>query len=179
MLKGSKHSPASRAKMSTRSGQVPWNKGLKTGIAPSNKGCFGPYSVSGVYQIECAGELYIGSSKNIRIRWNGHKTELRKGLHDNAKLQALFQKHGVWAFKLKILEVVPEEGLVAAEQKWMDELRPTLNAVLKAGNVGRPPGVWTAAQREAARSKKLGSKHSAVAKSKIAAAARRMWGKRA
>ena len=38
---------------------------------------------SGIYQIRCRanGKIYVGSAVTLRARWDGHRRELRKGLH--------------------------------------------------------------------------------------------------
>ncbi|QIW88501.1 hypothetical protein [Pseudanabaena phage PA-SR01] len=44
---------------------------------------------SGIYQIinKENGKIYIGSTLNFKMRFRGHKSELRRGIHGNAHLQ--------------------------------------------------------------------------------------------
>jgi len=59
---------------------------------------------SGVYLIRCIpiDVFYVGSTKNFSRRWyKEHLLELRKGVHDNARLQADWNTYGETAFSFE------------------------------------------------------------------------------
>jgi group I intron endonuclease len=56
---------------------------------------------SGVYLIECNNHKYIGSSKNLYIRYKKHCNDLKKGSHHNDFLQKVYNKYpDLMTFKL-------------------------------------------------------------------------------
>jgi group I intron endonuclease len=69
--------------------------------------------ISGIYAIRHAetGKVYIGSSINIKQRWNAHKSALQKNIHDNEHLQNAWNKYGKEAFVFEILEEDVSEEL--------------------------------------------------------------------
>jgi group I intron endonuclease len=78
----------------------------------------------GIYIIvnQVNGKLYIGQSRNIKLRWENHLTLLRNNRHGITKtnkktdhLQSSFNKHGEDAFIWKILENCKEEKLKERE----------------------------------------------------------------
>jgi len=90
----------------------------------------------GVYLIELNGKRYIGSAAtSFKKRWQNHLSALRKGTHRNRYLQNAFNKYGEEVLKFSILEVIetPEE-VIAAEQRYIDELKPEYNLCPIAGN---------------------------------------------
>lgn len=83
--------------------------------------------VSGIYQIrnKIDGKIYIGSSKNIHVRWNSHISAFKRGDHANIHLQKAWEKYGSDAFEFSILERVNDlNNLKNREQYWMDKLQP-------------------------------------------------------
>ena len=67
------------------------------------------------------GKYYLGSSKNIKGRWQDHKKHLRGGYHHSVALQRAWDKYGELSFKFSILEEVPKNiTLVSAEQFYLD-----------------------------------------------------------
>lgn len=79
--------------------------------------------MSGIYGIEHipTGRMYVGrTSRSLAIRWSEHKGILSRGVHTNRHLQAAWKKYGTAAFRFVILEEVPPDNLVVAEQLWMD-----------------------------------------------------------
>ena len=79
---------------------------------------------SGVYQIKnlINGKRYIGSSVNIRKRWNSHRGMLAKGIHHSSHLQNAWNKNGKNNFIFEVLEEVYEvDDLIASEQKYIDQ----------------------------------------------------------
>ena len=78
--------------------------------------------VSGIYQIRClpTGKIYIGSAKNLRVRWEQHRGSLRRGTHPNAHLQRSWDLYGEAKFDFTVVELVDSSGLLQAEQRWLD-----------------------------------------------------------
>lgn len=82
-------------------------------------------SKSGIYSIRnlISGRVYVGSSLNIKVRWKSHRFNLRNGKHPGKAMQQSWDKHGEAVFEFSILELVERpENLIAAEQRWIDEL---------------------------------------------------------
>jgi group I intron endonuclease len=81
-----------------------------------------PPRVSCIYQIRCipTGKIYIGSASNLRLRWQRHLRRLRSGDHENRPLQNAWNKYGEASFSLSVLELVPGDQLLRAEQAWLD-----------------------------------------------------------
>jgi group I intron endonuclease len=68
----------------------------------------------GIYEIinKVNGKRYVGSSINIRRRWNEHKSELSLKCHSNSHLQNSWNKYGEDAFSFEVLIYTePEEAL--------------------------------------------------------------------
>lgn len=84
---------------------------------------------SGIYKITAihSGEFYIGSSNDIRVRWNRHKCDLRQKIHGNKHLQNIYNKYGEDCFIFEMVELVTKDILIKTEQKYLDELKPQLN----------------------------------------------------
>lgn len=73
-------------------------------------------------------ETYIGSSVNIARRWSDHRRELKGKCHKNVLLQAAYDRNGMSAFQLDVLEhVEQEEQLAHREQHYLDLLKPLYN----------------------------------------------------
>jgi group I intron endonuclease len=74
----------------------------------------------GIYSIthEASGKVYVGSSLNIRRRWNKHRRELRQGAHHSQKLQRAWDKYGADAFVFAVIEET--DDLLPREQHWLD-----------------------------------------------------------
>lgn len=81
-----------------------------------------PSPTPGVYRITntADGKFYIGSSKNIRVRWNRHRLYLRKGLHPNHYLQNAWNLYGEVSFKLSVELHCDVSSLQKEEQKLLD-----------------------------------------------------------
>lgn len=78
-----------------------------------------------IYQIRHvdSGRVYVGSAVNPRRRWNGHRSQLSRGMHSSPHLQSAWNKYGESAFVFEIIEpVLFVEDLVAREQYWIDKL---------------------------------------------------------
>ena len=76
----------------------------------------------GVYWIRCKrnGKIYVGSSVDLRERWDRHRRELRDKVHHNAHLQQAWDLYGAENFEFEILQHVEEADLLRVEQEWID-----------------------------------------------------------
>jgi excisionase family DNA binding protein len=78
--------------------------------------------ISGVYAIrhKPSRTNYLGSSRDVILRWHGHVGKLAKQAHSNPELQQAWNKDGVTAFDLRLLEpILPTNQLLLdAERKW-------------------------------------------------------------
>lgn len=87
----------------------------------------------GIYLITCktSNKRYVGSSNNIKRRWQKHVAELKRCNHDNRYLQNTWNKYGEESFEFAVLEVVEDElQLAIREQHWIDTLHPELNIAI-------------------------------------------------
>ncbi len=86
-------------------------------------------SISGIYIILNTknNKVYIGQTKDFRKRWQQHKRLLSRGCHDNAYLQAAWNKYGAAAFRFKKLEYCPVEELNQREQHYLQRYVRTTN----------------------------------------------------
>jgi group I intron endonuclease len=64
--------------------------------------------ICGVYCIKniINNNLYIGSSKNLKLRYFNHKTKLKNNKHENKHLQNAWNLYGEQNFKFYIIEEV-------------------------------------------------------------------------
>lgn len=53
--------------------------------------------ISAVYKITntVTGDFYIGSSRNVKVRWTNHKCPSMRKKHPNSKMYQDMQKYGV------------------------------------------------------------------------------------
>lgn len=79
---------------------------------------------SGIYMIKnnLNEKFYIGSTKNLNVRFSTHKSLLKKNKHTNIHLQRSYNKYGD-VFSYIILEYVNEEKLLEIEQKYLDRYK--------------------------------------------------------
>lgn len=89
---------------------------------------------SGVYSIENTvnGNIYIGSTKNLKRRMADHCFRLRRRDHHCRHLQNAWNKYGEESFRFFVLEYCLPEELVYREQCWIDSLVPEYNIAKKA-----------------------------------------------
>ena len=81
----------------------------------------------GIYGIEHRGRIvYVGSSINMRRRWQQHRNTLRRSRHRNYLLQRIHDKYPE-GLTFVALEVVPVGDLATAEDRWIAELQPYTN----------------------------------------------------
>lgn len=80
----------------------------------------------GIYRITCTANnrFYVGSAKNIRLRWKLHRTHLRMGIHHNKPLQKAWDKYEEKCFVFDTLEFCSLDDVIQCEQKWLDKLMP-------------------------------------------------------
>lgn len=93
--------------------------------------------ISGVYQIQSRikpERIYIGSSNNIKCRWNLHLSELRRNKHSNGRLQNHYNKYGKNDLIFSILICCDEESLIITEQFYIDSHKTFFNLCKKAGS---------------------------------------------
>ena len=86
--------------------------------------------ISGVYKIinTVTGDFYIGSSKNVKLRWANHKVPSTWNEHPNNPMYLDMQKYGVDKFVFEILAEVEQEKLKETEQQFIEILKPTYNS---------------------------------------------------
>ena len=85
--------------------------------------------ICAVYKIinTITGDFYIGSSKNIKIRWKNHKCLSTWKQYPNNPMYLDMRKYGIDKFAFEILEVVEEDSLKEKEQEFIETLNPTYN----------------------------------------------------
>ena len=96
--------------------------------------------ISAVYKIinTITGDSYIGSSKNVKLRWAVHKCPSTWNKHPNNPMYIDMRKYGTDSFVFEILEVVEEDSLKVTEQQFIEKLHPTYNQMNAKGlNVER------------------------------------------
>jgi len=103
--------------------------------------------MAGVYIIQSLTKperVYVGSSINIRPRWQNHRNKLRDGKHENPKLQNYYNKYGCDDLIYEIIEsgeYFNKNHLLSREQGWIYHFqyenteKPYFNIVKKAGSV--------------------------------------------
>lgn len=92
---------------------------------------------SGIYKIKNLqnNKIYIGSSNNIKRRWQKHKALLRHGKHYNSHLQASWNKYGESLFEFSIIEFCTLDNLLNREQYYINNLSPEYNQTAIAGKI--------------------------------------------
>ena len=86
--------------------------------------------ISGIYKITntVTNDFYIGSSKDVKKRWNEHKCQSKWNECPNNPMYLDMQEYGKDKFVFKVLEVVEPEELKETEQKFIETLKPTYNS---------------------------------------------------
>lgn len=76
-----------------------------------------------IYQITnmVNGKYYIGSSTSFERRVWQHKNHLRRGEHKNPHLQAAWTKYGEEPFVFEVLETVPDDQQLLAEDRYLKD----------------------------------------------------------
>jgi group I intron endonuclease len=101
--------------------------------------------VQGIYKISNieSGLFYIGSSKNVYKRLREHFSRLRRNVHNNCHLQAVFNLHGNSVFNMELLEDctgLTQDELLDKEQEYLDAItnwRLSYNQTRYTKNAGR------------------------------------------
>ena len=85
--------------------------------------------ISGIYKITntVTGDFYIGSSKNVKRRWEEHKWPSSWNKQTNNPMYLDMKEYGVDKFEFQILEEVEIEQLKKMEQQFIEILKPTYN----------------------------------------------------
>ena len=91
--------------------------------------------ICGVYKITntITGDFYIGSSKDVKRRWNEHKRPSRWNDNPNNPMYQDMQKYGLESFVFEILEEVEAASLKEVEQRFIEKLQPTYNQMNAKG----------------------------------------------
>jgi group I intron endonuclease len=86
--------------------------------------------ISGIYKIinKVNNKYYVGSSRNIKNRWNTHKQSLKNQSHHNEYLQRAWNKYGENAFDFLIEKEVLEDKLFEVEQEYLNEAKINSNS---------------------------------------------------
>jgi group I intron endonuclease len=79
--------------------------------------------ISGIYEIrnKINNDRYIGSSNNIKYRFDQHKKLLNKRAHPNCHIQRAWNKYGANSFEFNLLFECKKEFLLIEEQKLLDK----------------------------------------------------------
>lgn len=77
---------------------------------------------SGIYRIKNSvnGKIYIGSAADLYNRFMCHKSQLRRGVHVNKKLQNAWNKYGESNFLFENVLICSKDNLLIYEQKIID-----------------------------------------------------------
>lgn len=83
-----------------------------------------------LYLIRCrtTGDYYLGATtREIRLRFNEHQTQLRRGVCSVPLLQAAHDTHGMGSLDFVPLRQFPDDVLHLREREAIETLKPTLN----------------------------------------------------
>ena len=88
----------------------------------------------GIYRITCTenSQIYIGSSVNIKERWQQHLALLRGNRHSSTYLQNSYNKYGEDSFKFEVLVKLiefNEEILRDLEWYYIEKYQPAFNTI--------------------------------------------------
>ena len=85
--------------------------------------------ISAVYKITntITGDFYVGSSKNVKLRWKQHKRISVWNRYKNNQMYLDMRKYGTDKFELEILAEVETDSLKETEQRFIEMLKPTYN----------------------------------------------------
>jgi len=101
-------------------------------------------SIPGIYTVTNAvsGTVYVGQARNIRKRWEVHRSTLESGNHRNRYLQRAWNKYGAEAFRFEVLvnlsEVMADELALRLNQEEIEALKrfPDTYNLMEAGFSG-------------------------------------------
>ena len=85
--------------------------------------------ICAVYKIAntITGDFYIGSSKNVKLRWESHKCPSTWKRYQNNQMYQDMKYYGTNKFVFEILAEVEVEELKETEQHFIEKLNPTYN----------------------------------------------------
>ena len=85
--------------------------------------------ISAVYKITntITGDFYVGSSKNVKLRWKQHKRISVWNRYKNNKMYLDMKNYGIDKFSFQILAEVEADSLKETEQRFIEMLKPTYN----------------------------------------------------
>jgi group I intron endonuclease len=120
-----------------------------------------------IYQITNmeSGKYYIGSAESFEKRMWQHKSDLRRNVHKNPRLQAAWNKYGADAFVFEVIEVIPTgEHTLTWENKYLHEHVGkgdcyNINIDATAPRLGQKHSAYTRAKIAANRTAPAGDKH--------------------
>lgn len=96
----------------------------------------------GIYLIEntVASLFYIGQTVNMRMRWNQHRSLLKRGGNTNRRLLNSWRKYGEEAFRFTVLEECESSLLTDRESYWLGLYRDMYPGLIanSAGPVDNP-----------------------------------------
>jgi|ERR1035437_3101936 group I intron endonuclease len=80
----------------------------------------------GIYKItsKIDDKFYIGSAKDIDVRWKDHLLRLRTNTHVNSFLQDVFNAYGKENLMFEIIELTAEKELMGREDYYLNVLKP-------------------------------------------------------
>jgi group I intron endonuclease len=93
---------------------------------------------SGIYKIQSnikPERIYIGSSIDIKKRWQQHRADLIREKHSSTTLQRHYSKYGFDDLVFSIIEPCLPMGLLAREQEYLNKLDTYFNMSKTAGSV--------------------------------------------
>ena len=91
--------------------------------------------ISGIYKITntVTGDFYIGSSKNVKLRWANHKCKSTWKRCKNNQMYIDMRKYGIDKFEFEIIAEVEPEHLKETEQYFIETLKPIYNQMNAKG----------------------------------------------
>ena len=85
--------------------------------------------ISAVYKITntITGDFYVGSSKNVKLRWKQHKRISVWNRYKNNQMYLDMRKYGIDKFDFQVIAEVEADSLKETEQRFIEMLKPTYN----------------------------------------------------
>ena len=89
--------------------------------------------LAGIYKIQSISHpelVYIGGTKNFKLRGHQHHIALKKGVHWSKKMQQHANEYGLSDLMFCVLEIcLFAHYLRDREQYWMDKYAPAFNSI--------------------------------------------------
>lgn len=116
---------------------------------------------SGIYRIRnlVTGDVYIGSTKDFRKRWNVHRCDLRNKVHHNRHFVYAWHKYGEANFAFEVVERCGVDVLIEREQAWLDAAQSAPGVRCYNLSPVAASGGLSEAGRERIRQSSLGNTH--------------------